>query len=111
MDKLARFEIKPMDVRFVFSMERHERIVEVQVDEGRRKFKAHASAADFYRAVEMTLNRLSRQLSKDKSRVKAHKNQENSAYGKLSRIGDELEPIVDAVSGADAAGDADKIAS
>ena len=89
MEKLSRFEIKPMSVHFTFSMERHERVVEIRVDEGRRKFKAQSTADDFYRAVEMSVNKLRRQLTKDKSRVKAHKNPEMSALGKLARLEEE----------------------
>ena len=92
MEKLEKFELKPMDVRFTFSMQRHDRIVEVQVDEGRRKFKAQGVSDDFYRAVEMTVNKLWRQLSKDKSRIKGHRNPENSTTGKLARLNEELEP-------------------
>ncbi len=93
IDKLTRFELKPMDVHFIISMQRHECIVEVAVDEGRRKFKAQASSNDFYRSVEMVVNKLTRQMSKDKKRVKAHKDQENSVYGKISRINEQLETV------------------
>lgn len=91
IDKISRFELKPMDIHFIISMQRHECIVEVAVDEGRRKFKAHASSTDFYRSVEMVVNKLTRQMSKDKKRLKAHKDQENSVYGKISRINEQLE--------------------
>lgn len=92
MEKLTRFELKPMDVHFTISMEsKHECRIEVNVLEGRRKFKAEAVAEDFYRSVEMVINKLSRQLSKDKGRVKHHKNADRSAYGKLARLNDQLE--------------------
>lgn len=87
MEKLTRFELKPMDVHFTVSMEgRHECTIEANVLEGRRKFKAEATSDDFYRSVEMVVNKLSRQLSKNKARVKHHKNVENTAYGKISRL-------------------------
>jgi putative sigma-54 modulation protein len=92
MEKLTRFELKPMDVLFTISMEsRHECRIDVIVLEGRRKFKAEAMSDDFYRSVEMVINKLSRQLSKDKGRVKNHKNPDRSNYGKIARLNDQLE--------------------
>lgn len=91
IEKIAKFELNPMDIHFTISMQRHECIVEVNVIEGRRKFKALATSDDFYRSVEMVVNKLSRQMSKDKRRLKGHKNPERSVYGKIARITPELE--------------------
>lgn len=91
IDKISRFELKPMDIHFIISMLRHECIVEVHVDEGRRKFKASASSDDFYRSVEMVINKLWRQMSKDKRRLKGHKNVERSTHGKLNKLNEQLE--------------------
>lgn len=90
-EKIQKFELNPMDVHFVMSMHKHECIVEVYVEEGRRKFKASATSEDFYRSVEMVVNKLTRQLSKDKRRLKAHKNIEQSSYGQLARLTPALE--------------------
>jgi putative sigma-54 modulation protein len=89
--KLEKFELKPMDVQVLFSMERHECIVDVLVLEGRRKFKAHSVSADFYRSVDMVVNKLVRQMSKDKRRLKEHKNPQASSAGKMARLTPELE--------------------
>jgi putative sigma-54 modulation protein len=91
-EKIEKFELNPMDVHFIVSMEKHECMIEVHVEEGRRKFKASAASNDFYRSVEMVMNKLSRQMSKDKRRLKAHKNPERSNYGKLARLNESLEP-------------------
>lgn len=91
LSKVEKFELKPMDVHFVVSMVKHDCTVEVQVEEGRRKFKAAATTNDFYRAVEMVVNKLTRQMSKDKRRVKHHKNPDRSKAGKLARLTPELE--------------------
>jgi putative sigma-54 modulation protein len=91
IDKIGKFELNPMDVHFVISMNKHECIVEVSVLEGRRKFKALATSDDFYRSVEMVVNKLTRQMSKDKRRVKGHKNPEKSVSGKIARLTPTLE--------------------
>ncbi|MEK7355249.1 MAG: ribosome-associated translation inhibitor RaiA [Bdellovibrionota bacterium] len=90
--KLEKFELKPMDVHFTISMQKHECIIDVSMIEGRRKFKAEAISDDFYRSVEMVINKLWRQLSKDKRRLKHHKSPERSAEGELSRLNEQLEP-------------------
>lgn len=92
LDKIEKFELKPMEVHFTVSMQKHECMVEVSVIEGRRKFKAEGVSNDFYRSMEMCVNKLHRQLSKDKRRIKGHKNPERSAYGKLARLNEQLEP-------------------
>ena len=91
IEKITKFELNPMDVHFLVSMLKHECIVEVSVLEGRRKFKATASSDDFYRSVEMVVNKLTRQMSKDKRRIKHHKNPERSTFGKIDRLTEALE--------------------
>lgn len=91
VEKITKFELNPMDVHFQISMLKHECIVEVSVMEGRRKFKATGSSDDFYRSVEMVVNKLTRQMSKDKRRLKHHKNPEKSHYGKIARLNEGLE--------------------
>lgn len=91
LEKLVKFELNPMEVKCTISMQRHERIIDIEVVEGRRKFKATATSEDFYRSVEMAVNKLWRQLSKDKRRLKAHKNSDRSTYGQIARLTPELE--------------------
>lgn len=91
LEKLDRFEVKPMEVHVVVSGQRHECQVEVTILEGRRKYKAIATTNDYYRSCEMCVNKLQRQLSKEKRRIRHHKNPEKSSYGKLQRLTPQLE--------------------
>lgn len=91
IDKIERFELNPMDIHFTISMVRNDCTVDVSVLEGRRKFKASATSDDFYRSVEMVINKLWRQMSKDKRRLKGHKHPERSVYGKIASMNDQLE--------------------
>jgi putative sigma-54 modulation protein len=91
LEKIAKFELNPMDVHFTISMLKHECTIDVSVLEGRRKFKAAATSEDFYRSVEMVINKLWRQMSKDKRRMKGHKHPERSVYGKLDSLNEQLE--------------------
>jgi ribosomal subunit interface protein len=91
LEKLMRFELNPMDVHFTISMVRHDCTIDVAVMEGRRKFKATATSDDFYRSVEMVINKLWRQMSKDKRRLKGHKHPERSVAGKIASLNEQLE--------------------
>lgn len=93
LDKLERFELNPMDVHVLVSMVRHECCVEVSMQEGRRKYKASSVSDDFYRSVEMCVNKLQRQLGKEKRRMHDlnHRKPDRSHEGKLSRLTPKLE--------------------
>jgi putative sigma-54 modulation protein len=91
LGKIEKFELKPMEVHVVYSMQRHECMIEVTVLEGRRKFKATSVSHDFYRAVDNMVNKLSRQMSKDKKHLKYHKRPELSHYGQIEHLNPQLE--------------------
>lgn len=92
LEKLGRFELNPMDVHVIVSMVRHECSIDVTMTEGRRKYKANAVSDDFYRSVEMCVNKLQRQLSKERRRQHDmnQRRPERSVEGKLSRLTPEL---------------------
>lgn len=93
LEKLERFELNPMDVHVVVSMVRHECSVEVTMTEGRRKYKAQAVSDDFYRSVEMCVNKLQRQLSKERRRQHDinQRRPGQSNEGKIAQLNDQLE--------------------
>ncbi len=93
LEKLGRFELNPMDVQVVISMVHHECSVEVTMTEGRRKYKANAVSDDFYRSAEMCVNKLQRQLSKERRRKHDinRRRPEKSAEGKLGLLTPALE--------------------
>lgn len=88
LEKLGRFELNPMDVHIVVSKVTHECSIDVTMTEGRRKYKANAVTDDFYRAAEMCVNKLQRQLSKERRRTHDlnQRRPELSHEGKLARL-------------------------
>lgn len=88
LEKLERFELNPMGVHVVVSMVRHECSVEVTMQEGRRKYKANSVSNDFYRSVEMCVNKLQRQLSKERRRQHDlnQRRPEKTVEGKLAQL-------------------------
>lgn len=91
LGKIEKFELKPMEVHVIYSMQRHECMIEVVVLEGRRKFKATSVSHDFYKAVDNMINKLTRQMSKGKKKLKYHKRPELSHFGKIAQLTPELE--------------------
>lgn len=90
LEKIEKFETKPMDVHVVYSMQRHECMIEVTVLDGRRKFKATSISNDFYKAVDNMINKLTRQMSKGKKKLKYHKRPELSHYGQIEQLTPDL---------------------
>ncbi|CAN5485953.1 hypothetical protein BH10BDE1_BH10BDE1_25070 [soil metagenome] len=93
LEKLERFELNPMDVQVIVSKSHHDCSVDVTMTEGRRKYKAVAVSDDFYRSVEMCVNKLQRQLSKERRRKHDinHRRPDQTAEGKLARLTPSLE--------------------
>jgi putative sigma-54 modulation protein len=93
LEKLGRYELNPMGVQVVVSMVRHECSIEVTMTEGRRKYKSSAVSDDFYRSVEMCVNKLQRQLSKERRRTHDlnHRRPERGTEGKIARLTPSLE--------------------
>ena len=80
MDKLQKvdtFEHKPMDVHIIISQFRHDCLVEINVLEGRRKFQATGVSNDFYKSMDKAVDKLKKQLSKGKRRMKHHKHHDH----------------------------------
>lgn len=92
-EKLERFEMNPMGVHVTVSMMRHECHIEVTIQEGRRKYKAISVSDDFYRSAEMCVNKLQRQLSKERRRQHDLKQRrpERSNEGKLAQLNPRME--------------------
>lgn len=93
-EKLLKFEMKPMDVQVVFSMERHECTVDVNILEGRRKFKATGVSDDFYRSADMAVNKLMRQMSKQRRKLRDFKKTGQSHEGGVNSMQGDFAPDI-----------------
>jgi ribosomal subunit interface protein len=71
--KLGKFEIKPLKIHVTFSQERYKFKAQVYVNGLNRPYRAVGIAEDsFYAALENCYRKLSRQLEKEKSKIKHH---------------------------------------
>lgn len=77
-EKLKKFEIKPLRVQVTFYDEKHEKIAEVFVHGLNSHFQAKAATDSYFSSVDMCLKKMSRQMEKEKSKIKHHHHYEAS---------------------------------
>jgi ribosomal subunit interface protein len=73
IEKLEKYEMKPVRVEFTFSTEKTCKRVDVHARGQDIEFHAQAEAEDFFTAVDQALDRIARQLSRKKAKVQEHK--------------------------------------
>ena len=73
LERLSRFEDREIDIHVTFGQEKHHHIVEFQVIGGHGTFVSHEMRDDMYEAIDLAVDKLDRQLSREKSRRKDHK--------------------------------------
>lgn len=90
IEKLEKFEMKPVRVEFTFSTEKTCKRVDVHARGQDIEMHAHAEADDFFTAVDHALDRIGKQLSRKKAKVQTHKAPSRRAIGQS-----EFEPEAD----------------
>lgn len=81
-DRLAKFENANTELNVVCSVEREEQIVELQLSHNGDFVKIEERNNDLYASIDLALDRLERQMRKDKEK-KADKNKEASLKDKF----------------------------
>jgi putative sigma-54 modulation protein len=73
LEKLHKFEMKPVHAHWIFSVQRHEQTAEVILSGPHVRFQAKATCDDMYEAIDLAVQKVAKQLAKRKSRVVEHK--------------------------------------
>jgi putative sigma-54 modulation protein len=73
ISKLEKFEMKPVRVEFTFTAEKTEKRVDIHVRGQDIEMHAHSSADDYFKGVDIVLEKIARQLARKKAKVQAHK--------------------------------------
>ncbi len=73
IDKLEKFEMKPVRAEFTFTIEKTVKRVDIHVRGEDIEMHAHADAGDFFAGVDQAIAKIAKQLAKKKSKVQAHK--------------------------------------
>lgn len=77
LQRLTRFEDREMAVNVTFQLEnKFQRFVEFQCSGSHGTFVSSESAEDMYEAIDLAVDKLDRQLSREKSKRKHHKGQQ-----------------------------------
>lgn len=84
-DRLEKFENANTELNVVCSVEREEQIVELQLSHNGEFIKIEERNNDLYASIDLALDRLERQMRKDKEK-KADKNKDASIKDKLSTM-------------------------
>lgn len=73
VDKLEKYEMKPVRAEFTFSAEKNCKRVDIHIRGEDIEMHARAEAEDFFTGVDQAIQKIARQLSRKKSKVQAHK--------------------------------------
>ena len=76
--KLERYEDREMSVHAIFSTERFRKTVEFQAHGAHGAFVASETCDDMFEAIDVAVDKLDRQLSREKSKRKHHKGHQGS---------------------------------
>lgn len=73
LDRLTRFEDREMAVHVTFSVEKFHKTVELQATGANGTFVSKETREDMYEAIDLAIDKLDRQLARDKDRRKHYK--------------------------------------
>lgn len=82
-DKIQKFEMKPVKVNVTYSTQRHHKCAEVYVQGVNSSFRASAKGENYYDCLDDVVRKLSRQMSKEKSKVQHHRHSERAHLARL----------------------------
>ena len=87
VNRLHRYELKPYDFHFSFSMIKHERSCEVLVTGPAVRIQAHGTATEIYEALDLALEKVEKQLGRRKEKVQHHKRKQHETAEHLLPMG------------------------
>jgi ribosomal subunit interface protein len=73
VDKLERFELRPVRVEFTFSAEKDVCRVDIHVRGQDIEMHAHSETGDYFSGVDIALEKIARQLARKKAKIKDRK--------------------------------------
>ncbi|MCC7406187.1 MAG: ribosome-associated translation inhibitor RaiA [Bdellovibrionales bacterium] len=91
LQKVKKFELKPIQVHVTFSAERHRKSVEMHIVGHSVSISGRGYADNFNEAVDSVVAKVTRQLSKRKQKIKKHKSFELSNAGQLDLVNAQME--------------------
>jgi ribosomal subunit interface protein len=84
IEKLTKYEMKPVRAEFTFTSEKATKRVDIHVRGEDIEMHAHAEAEDFFYGVDQAIAKIAKQLSKKKAKVQAHTGKRQATPHKVS---------------------------
>ena len=91
MDKLQKYEMKPVSITVTLCVEKHERRVDIHARGERMSLQSQGSSDNFFESIDLAIDRLAKQMMKKKAKVQNHKCFERTHQGKIERLSPALE--------------------
>lgn len=85
--KLDKLIYKPAEARAVFSIEKNRHIVEVNLTGAKLSVRAKESSENMYSSIDLVVDKLRAQLSKNNDKIHDHKSKEGIKSGVLTDEG------------------------
>ncbi len=76
--RLSRYEDRELAVHVTFSVEKFNKTVELQAIGNGHTFVAHDTREDMFEAIDLAIDKLDRQMNRDKTKRKHHKGHQGS---------------------------------
>lgn len=73
IDKLGRYEMRPVRVEFTFTLEKASKRVDIHVRGQDIEMHAHCEAEDYFSGIDIALEKITRQLARKKAKIKNRK--------------------------------------
>ena len=90
VDRLRRFELKPVSCDVTLKIEGGVQMVEMHTSGNGPVIRAHGEGTDFFEAIDVAMRKLERQMERKKAKVKNHKCYERTHQGKLDQLDESL---------------------
>ena len=84
IEKLQKYEMKPVRAEFTFTAEKAIKRVDIHVRGEDIEMHAQADAQDFFSGVDQAIAKIAKQLSKKKAKVQAHSGLRKGTTHKVS---------------------------
>ena len=86
VEKLKKFELKPVSFDVTLKLEGGVHTVEMHTSGNGPVLRSHGEGSDFFEAVDVAMSKLERQMQKKKAKTKNHKCYERTHQAKLDQL-------------------------
>ncbi len=91
LQRLVKFEMKPVHIHVTYSAERHNKTVEMHIVGGTRSIAARGEGESFQAVVDQVALKLQRQMSKHKQKKKNHHSPEYTRGHRAKKLQEQIE--------------------